>query len=153
MKKNVTIIGAGISSLSTACFLAKDGYQVTILEKNKTIGGRARQFESDGFVFDMGPSWYWMPDVFERFYNQFGYTTADFYELKRLDPSYRVFWNDNSFDDVPADLETYKKWFEKLEPGSSKHLDQFLKEAKYKYEVGMNDLVHKPSLSWSRNEK
>jgi len=94
MKKNVTIIGAGISSLSTACFLAKDGYKVTILEKNKTIGGRARQFESDGFIFDMGPSWYWMPDVFERFYNQFGYTTADFYELKRLDPSYRVFWND-----------------------------------------------------------
>lgn len=149
MNKKVTIIGAGISSLSTACFLAKDGYKVTILEKNKTIGGRARQFSEDGFVFDMGPSWYWMPDVFERFYNQFGYTTSDFYELKRLDPSYRVFWDDNSFDDIPADLETYKNWFDKLEPGSSKHLEQFLKEAKYKYEVGMNDLVHKPSLSWA----
>jgi phytoene desaturase len=149
MKKKVTIIGAGISSLSTACFLAKDGYDVTILEKNANIGGRARQFSTQGFVFDMGPSWYWMPDVFERFYNQFGYTTSDFYELKRVDPSYRVFWEDNSFDDIPSDLETYKAWFEKLEPGSSKHLEQFLKEAKYKYEVGMNDLVHKPSLAWS----
>jgi phytoene desaturase len=149
MKKKVTIIGAGISSLSTACFLAKEGYDVTILEKNNTIGGRARQFSTQGFVFDMGPSWYWMPDVFERFYNQFGYTTSDFYELKRVDPSYRVFWEDDSFDDIPSDLHTYKAWFEKLEPGSSKHLEQFLKEAKYKYEVGMNDLVHKPSLAWS----
>lgn len=149
MKKKVTIIGAGISSLSSACFLAKEGYDVTILEKNATIGGRARQFSTQGFVFDMGPSWYWMPDVFERFYNQFGYTTSDFYELKRLDPSYRVFWPDNSFDDIPSDLDTYKQWFEKLEPGSSVHLEKFLKEAKYKYEVGMNDLVHKPSLAWS----
>jgi phytoene desaturase len=149
MSKKVTIIGAGISSLSSACFLAKEGYDVTILEKNNTIGGRARQFSTNGFVFDMGPSWYWMPDVFERFYNQFGYTTSDFYELKRLDPSYRVFWQDNSFDDIPSDLDTYKKWFEKLEPGSSIHLEKFLKEAKYKYEVGMNDLVHKPSLAWS----
>ena len=91
MKKKATILGAGISGLSAASFLAKSGWDVTILEKNPTIGGRARQFSSDGFTFDMGPSWYWMPDVFEQFYQKFGYTTADFYELKRLDPSYRVY--------------------------------------------------------------
>jgi phytoene desaturase len=147
MTKKVTILGSGISSLSASAFLAKAGYDVTILEKNNTIGGRARQFSQDGFVFDMGPSWYWMPDVFERFYQQFGYTTSDFYELKRLDPSYRVYWQDHSYTDVPANMSELEAWFESLEPGSSKQLRAFLKEAKYKYEVGMNDLVHRPSLS------
>lgn len=149
MNKNITVIGSGVSGLSTACFLAKEGHNVILLEKNETIGGRARQFESDGFVFDMGPSWYWMPEVFERFYNQFNHTSSDFYELKRLDPSYRVFWKNESFDDVPAKIEEYYAWFEELEPGSSKKLDKFLKEAAYKYTAGMNDLVHKPSLKWS----
>jgi phytoene desaturase len=145
--KKITVIGSGVAGLSAASFLAKEGHDVTLLEKNDTIGGRARQFEENGFVFDMGPSWYWMPDVFERFYQQFGHTTSDFYELKRLDPSYRVFWKDDTFDDVPANLEEFYAWFEKMEPGSSEKLDKFLKEAAYKYEVGINDLVHKPSLS------
>jgi len=147
--KKVTIIGAGISSLSSASFLAKEGYDVTILEKNNSIGGRARQFSEKGFVFDMGPSWYWMPDVFEQFYNKFGYTTSDFYELKRLDPSYRIFWQDNTQSDIPASEQALFNWFEELEPGSSKKLQLFLAEAKYKYEVGMQDLVYKPSLKVS----
>ena len=129
MSKKVTIIGAGISSLSAAAFLAKDGYDVTILEKNATIGGRARQFEVDGFTFDMGPSWYWMPDVFEQFYNKFGYTTSDFYELKRLDPSYSVFWNDGTKTAIPANEEQLFQWFESLEVGSSSKLKKFLAEA------------------------
>ncbi len=145
--KKITVIGSGVAGLSAASFLAKEGHAVTLLEKNDSIGGRARQFQEKGFVFDMGPSWYWMPDVFERYYQQFGHTTADFYELKRLDPSYRVFWKDNSFDDIPANLQEFYAWFEKLEPGSSAKLDKFLEEAAYKYEVGINDLVHKPSLS------
>jgi len=149
MQKKITLLGSGIASLSCASFLAKAGHDVTILEKNDSIGGRARQFETDGFVFDMGPSWYWMPDVFERFYNQFGHTTSDFYELVRLDPSYRVFWEDDSFTDVPASLDEMYIWFESLEPGSADKLKKFLKDAAYKYEVGMNDLVHKPSLKWT----
>jgi phytoene desaturase len=146
MKKRITVIGSGIAGLSCASFLAKEGHAVTLIEKNSSIGGRARQFEAEGFVFDMGPSWYWMPDVFERFYNQFGYKTEDFYQLKRLSPSYRIFWQDETSDDVPSDLDEFYAWFEKLEPGSSKKLDKFLEEAAYKYDVGMNDLVHKPSL-------
>lgn len=146
MRKKITVIGSGIAGLSCASFLAKEGHEVTILEKNDSIGGRARKFEANGFLFDMGPSWYWMPDVFERFYQQFGHTASDFYELKRLDPSYRVFWQDKSFDDIPADLNAFRNWFEELEPGSAVKLDKFLKEAAYKYEVGINDLVHKPSL-------
>ena len=146
MNERIVVIGSGVAGLSSASFLAKQGYNVTLLEKNDTIGGRARKFETDGFVFDMGPSWYWMPDVFERFYNQFGHTASDFYELQRLDPSYRVYWKDDTFNDIPANLEEFYNWFESLEPGSSKKLDKFLKEASYKYDVGINDLVHKPSL-------
>ena len=100
MPKKVIIIGSGISCLSAACFLGREGYDVTIIEKNDSIGGRARKFHADGFTFDMGPSWYWMPEVFENFYNQFGHKVSDFYNLKRLDPSYRVFWNDDSHTDV-----------------------------------------------------
>ena len=146
MKKRVGIIGSGVSSLSSASFLAKAGYVVTIFEKNDTIGGRGRQFKSNGFTFDMGPSWYWMPDVFEQFYAKFGYTSSDFYELKRLDPSYRVFWPDNTNNTIPASLDSMYDWFEQLEPGSSTKLKKFLKEAAYKYQVGMEDLVFKPSL-------
>jgi phytoene desaturase len=146
MKKKATILGAGISGLSAASFLAKSGWDVTILEKNPTIGGRARQFSEKGFTFDMGPSWYWMPDVFEQFYQKFGYTTADFYDLKRLDPSYRVYWEDQSHSDIPATMGELEALFESLEPGSSIKLREFLKDAKYKYEVGMKDLVYKPSL-------
>ncbi len=147
MKKKVVILGAGIASLSAASFLSQKGYHVTILEKNPTIGGRARQFSVDGFTFDMGPSWYWMPEVFENFYQKFGHTSSDFYSLKRLDPSYNVFWPDHSKTEVPATMLEIENWFESLEKGSAIKLQKFLKEAKYKYEVGMNDLVFKPSLS------
>ncbi|MDX1652899.1 MAG: phytoene desaturase family protein [Brumimicrobium sp.] len=146
MRNKITVIGSGIAGLSCASYLAKEGQDVTLIEKNNSIGGRARKFEQDGFMFDMGPSWYWMPDVFERFYNHFGHTGSDFYELRRLSPSYRVFWQDDTFDDVPADLTEFYAWFEKMEPGSSSKLDKFLEEAAYKYEVGINDLVHKPGL-------
>jgi len=149
MSKKVAILGAGISSLSAAAFLAKEGYEVCVFEKNESIGGRARKFEHNGFVFDMGPSWYWMPDVFERFFKEFGYTTSDFYDLIRLDPSYRIFWEDQTKTDVPANMDELNALFEELEPGSAKHLQTFLKEAEYKYEVGMKDLVHKPSLRWT----
>lgn len=148
MQKKVLVIGGGIASLSCASFLAKAGYRVTIIEKNSQLGGRARQFHHEGFVFDMGPSWYWMPDVFEEFYQKFGHTTSDFYELQRLDPSYRVFWEDETHSDIPADAQALKNWFEHLEPGSGEKLDQFLQDARYKYEVGMKELVHKPGRTW-----
>jgi phytoene desaturase len=145
--KKAVVIGAGIAGMSAASYLAKAGFSVTIIEKNSSIGGRARQFKSDGFTFDMGPSWYWMPDVFEKFYNDFGKSTSDFYELIRLDPSYKVIWKNGEGIDIPADMPGIEALFERFEPGSSKKLQKFLKEAAYKYEVGINDLVYKPSLS------
>ena len=145
--KKVVVIGAGFAGLSAATHLADAGYQVTMLEKNATPGGRARQFTSDGFVFDMGPSWYWMPDIFDEYFARFGKQTADYYDLVRLDPSYAVFFGKNHTLEVPARMEALYAVFEQYEPGSSKKLQQFLKEAKYKYEVGMRDFVHKPGHS------
>jgi len=149
MSKNVVIIGSGFAGLSAACCLAKEGYSVTVYEKNSSPGGRARKFSEDGFTFDMGPSWYWMPDVFEKFFNHFGKSTTDYYDLERLDPSYRVFFEDGKPTDIPAKGEAINRLFESLEPGSSEKLDEFLNEAAYKYDVGINDLVHKPGKSIS----
>lgn len=145
--EKVTIIGSGFAGLSTACFLAQKGYDVTVIEKNTTPGGRARSFEEKGYTFDMGPSWYWMPDVFERFFNHFGYSHTDFYTLQRLDPSYKVFWEDESNDNIPANYNDLKALFNRIESGAGERLDQFLKEAAHKYDKGINEFVHKPSLS------
>jgi phytoene desaturase len=144
--KNVVIIGSGFAGLSAACFMAKAGWSVTVLEKQSIPGGRARQLKSDGYTFDMGPSWYWMPDVFERFFNCFAKKVTDYYQLDRLDPSYRIYWPEESMD-IPADYETLKNLFDSIEPGSSIMLDKFMKEARYKYKVGIDKLVHKPGKS------
>jgi len=147
MSKKVAIIGSGFSGLSTASILAKEGVDVTIFEKHDAVGGRARQFSESGFTFDMGPSWYWMPEVMEKFFSLFGEASADHFDLVRLDPSYRVFWEDGDFNDVPSSENNLMELFETLEPGSSKHLKKFLAEAEYKYKVGIEDLVYKPGLS------
>lgn len=145
--KTALVIGAGFSGLSAACVLAKNGFDVTVLEKNEGIGGRARKFEHEGFVFDMGPSWYWMPDVFENFFNYFGKSASDYYRLIRLDPSYRVVFKGPETVDIPANYEDFRQLLERMETGSAKQLDRFLKHAKYKYEVGVNDLVYRPGNS------
>lgn len=146
LTKSVIVIGTGFAGLSVAAFMARDGWEVTVIEKNATPGGRAKQLNDNGFTFDMGPSFYWMPDVFERFFAQFGKKVSDYYTLHRLDPSYRIYWNDG-YTDVPADYDSLKQVFESLEPGSAIMLDKYLKEAAYKYETGMKKLVYKPGLS------
>ena len=145
-RKKVVVIGAGFAGMSVASFLAKSGYDVTVLEKHSMPGGRARKFSVDGFTFDMGPSWYWMPDVFERYFKQFGKQVSDYYKLKRLDPSYRIYWEDAPMD-IPASYSDLKALFNQLEPGSAEKLEQFIAEAAYKYKVGINKLVHKPGRS------
>lgn len=142
----VNVIGSGFSGLASACYLAKAGYEVHLIEKNNQTGGRARQFEAEGFTFDMGPSWYWMPEVFEHFFADFGKTVSDYYTLERLDPSYQVFFKDETIP-IPADFKALLELFEKIEKGSSVHLKKFLDSAEYKYKVGLGEFVHKPSLS------
>lgn len=146
-KKDIAVIGSGFAGLSAAALLAQMGHEVTLYEKNSTIGGRARVFEAEGFVFDMGPSWYWMPEVFEEYFARFGKSHKDFYDLIRLDPSYRVFWKDNTHWDIPATKKELIDLFEETEKGAGKKLEAFLKEASVKYEAGMKKFVWKPSLS------
>jgi phytoene desaturase len=147
MKHRVIVIGSGFAGLSVATHLAHQGYEVEVFEKNDSLGGRARKFEQDGFTFDMGPSWYWMPDVFERYFNKFGKSVSDYYDLIRLDPSYRIYFSEDHQMDLPASMQGMYELFEKYEPGSSSALKKFMTEAAYKYEVGMNDLVYKPGQS------
>ena len=145
--KKIIVIGAGFSGLAAATTLADKGYSVTILEKNSVLGGRARKFEQNGFTFDMGPSWYWMPDVFDAYFASFGRSVSDYYDLIRLDPSYNIFFGPDHKMQIPANLNQLFDLFEKYEKGSSQKLKQFLSEAKYKYEVGMNEFVQKPGHS------
>ena len=147
MGKRVIVIGSGFAGLSAATHLAAKGYEVTVLEKNDCAGGRARVFRTQGFTFDMGPSWYWMPEVFEQYFEHFGKKRSDYYDLVRLDPSYTVTFSDGDVMRVPANMGELEAMFEHYEPGSTANLRQFLKEAQYKYEVGMGEFVHKPGHS------
>jgi phytoene desaturase len=146
LKPTTTIIGSGFSSLAAATTLAASGVDVTILEKNSSAGGRARKFEHNGFTFDMGPSWYWMPDVFEKYFERFNKKASDYYDLVRLDPSYSVFFKDERMD-IPASFTSLAMLFESKEKGAGKQLELFLKDASIKYSAGIDDLVYKPGLS------
>ncbi len=147
MSKSVAIIGAGFSGLSSACYLAKNGFDVTVFEKLASPGGRAGQIKEDGFVFDLGPSWYWMPDIFENFFNDFNKSAADYYKLIKLDPSYRVFYSKSDYIDIHASWEKLSTLFEKIEPGSSKNLKKFLNDAELKYKIGVHNAAMKPGKS------
>ena len=143
MKKNIAIIGSGFSSLSAACYLAKAGHNVTIYEKNDALGGRARQFKAAGFTFDMGPSWYWMPDVFDKFFNDFGKKVSDYFTLTKLSPAYRVYFGKDDFIDIEDTPEKICKKFESIEKGSGEKLKKYLKIAKENYEIGVTDMLYK----------
>jgi phytoene desaturase len=144
--KEIAIIGSGFSSLSAACHLAKEGYSVSIFEKNHTIGGRARQLLKDGFTFDMGPSWYWMPDIFEKFFGAFGKKPSDYYELEKLDPAYKIFFADDTIT-IGDCMDKICTEFERIEPGSAVHLKTFIKKAQTNYDIAINKIVLKPGLS------
>lgn len=147
MTKTIAIIGSGFSALAASCYLAQQGNKVTIYEKNETIGGRARQFKKDGFTFDMGPSWYWMPDVFERFFQDFNKKPSDYYELIKLNPAYRVYFGINDFINICDNLEDIKSTFETIEKGSGKELETFINQAKSNYDIAIKDLVYRPGIS------
>ena len=146
MAKKIIVTGSGFSGLSAASFMAKAGWQVIVLEKHASPGGRARQLVDNGFTFDMGPSWYWMPEVFDRYFAELGKKRENFYQLSRLNPSYRVYWKDGCTD-IPAGTEAMKELFESFEPGAALQLEKFLSEASCKYKTGMDELVFKPGQS------
>ncbi|MFO7702150.1 MAG: phytoene desaturase family protein [Psychroflexus maritimus] len=147
MTKKIAIIGSGFSSLAAASYLAKDGAEVHVFEKNDSIGGRARQFKANGFTFDMGPSWYWMPDVFERFFNDFGKSASDYYTLDKLDPAYTVYFGKDEAIKIGDNLEKIYQVFEEKEKGGATKLKKFIDEASDNYDIAIKDLVYKPGLS------
>ncbi|HHZ65913.1 MAG TPA: phytoene desaturase [Flavobacteriales bacterium] len=147
MSKKVAVLGGGIAGLSAASIMALNGFDVSLFEKNAEVGGRASKFEKDGFSFDMGPTWYWMPDIIEDFFQIFEGSAADHYELQRLDPSYRVFFGKNDFIDIPSSVDEIAGLFESLEKGAGASLRKYLREAEYKYTVGLKKFAFKPGLS------
>ena len=147
MKKRITIIGSGFSALAASSYLAKSGHEVHVYEKNESVGGRARQLKIDGFTFDMGPSWYWMPDVFDRFFADFGKKTTDYYELIKLSPAYRVYFGVDEFIAIADNLPEIEATFEKIEKGSGAVLHDFMMEAQSNYNIAIKDLVYRPGVS------
>ena len=145
--KKISIIGSGFSSLSAACYLAKQGNEVTVFEKNQTVGGRARQYIDSGYTFDIGPSWYWMPDIFEKFFENFGRQPSDYYSLERLDPAYQVYFNKDDSLTIPGFTDEVIKVFEAREKGAGRQLEKLLKSAGYNYDVAINDIVYRPGKS------
>ncbi len=143
----VTVIGAGFSGLAAATHLAKAGFEVRLLEQHDQAGGRARSFEAEGFRFDMGPSWYWMPDIFERYFAAFGKRVDDLYDLRRLDPSYRLVWSKEDPWDIPAGLDALRGFFEGQRSGAAESFDRFVEQTRYIYESAVSDYLLRPSLS------
>ncbi|MFL9844847.1 phytoene desaturase family protein [Flavobacterium rhizosphaerae] len=144
MQKKVCVIGSGFSSLASSCFLAQKGYDVIVLEKNNHVGGRANQLKREGFTFDMGPTFYWMPDVFEDFFRAFGHKPSDFYKLNKLNPAYKVFFENNESINIADNLNDIIATFERIEQGSGKKLKGFIENAQSNYDIAIKDLVYKP---------
>ncbi len=155
----VAVIGSGFSSLASACYLAKAGYEVVVYEKNATIGGRARQLQAQGFTFDIGPTWYWMPDVFESFFADFNKKPSDYYILEKLTPAYKVYFSPTDFVEIADNIEDIAKSFEGIEKGSSKKLFKFISEAQSNYDIAIKDLVYRPGdsirelITWQTTKK
>ncbi|MGC6423192.1 MAG: phytoene desaturase family protein [Flavobacteriaceae bacterium] len=147
MKRKVLVIGSGFSSLSSASYLAQMGHEVHVFEKNSALGGRARQLKKNGFTFDMGPSWYWMPDVFEKYFGDFEKKPSDYYQLHRLNPAYRVYFGKNDTIEIGDSLDKIYHVFEKEEKGSGKKLQSFISEARTNYDIAILDLVYRPGIS------
>ncbi len=143
----IAIIGSGFSSLTASCYLAKAGHEVHVFEKNDTLGGRARQLKSKGFTFDIGPTWYWMPDIFERFFNDFNKKPQDYYQLEKLSPAYKVYFGENNSINIADNLAEIVATFENIEKGSGKILESFIKEAKTNYEIALTEIVYRPGDS------
>ena len=145
--KKIIVIGSGFSSISVASYLAKEGHEVAVYEKNSTPGGRARQFKKDGFTFDIGPSWYWMPDVFDSYFGDFGKKVSEYYTLEKLDPGYEVYFDKQESIKIGDTLEKIYVAFEKEEAGSSIPLKRFIKKAEDNYNIAIKDLVYRPGIS------
>ena len=147
MKRKIAIIGSGFSSLSAAAYLAQKEFEVHVFEKNSMVGGRAARLKIKGFTFDIGPTWYWMPDIFESYFNDFGKQVSDYYKLDKLNPAYEVYFNKLDSVKIGDSLEKICQEFERIEPGSGSVLKKFMRKAEKHYEIAVKDMVYKPGIS------
>ncbi len=143
MARRIVVIGAGFGGLSAAALLARQGHSVTVVERNDQAGGRATVWEQGGFRFDLGPSWYLMPEVFDRFFNDLGTSSAEQLQLTRLSPSYRIFFGPDDVVDVPADIEATLDLFETFEANGGAKLQRYLSIAAEQYQVAMSEVIYR----------
>ena len=146
--KSAIVIGSGFSGLSSAAYLAKEGFDVTVIEKNKELGGRARKFKSAGFTFDMGPSWYWMPEIFDNFFSDFDFKTKEYFDLKKLDPGFKIVFKDSEMK-IPSNWSEICSLFDKYEERGAMKLNNFMQDAEKKYRIGLKFLYNSPGLSFA----
>ena len=147
--KKIGVIGAGLSSLYASCHLAKRGFEVSVFDKNNMPGGRSQFFKDKGFTFDMGPSWYWMPEVIDRLFNDLSENREDYFKLTRLDPAYKVYWSDKSATTIPMEHEKLIALFDSFEKNGGQKLEHFLSDAKIKYDISMGSFIENPGLKIS----
>jgi phytoene desaturase len=147
MSKKIIVIGSGLAGMSCAAYLGKAGHRVTVIEKNSTYGGRLQTVSQQGYTFDSGPSWYWMPDIFDSFFEDFDKKTNDYYDLRRINPGYRVYFSEGEYFDLVENLDELKRNFGKIEKGGGRALQRYLDDAGEKYEVAVKKFMYKPSLS------
>ena len=147
MSKKIIVIGSGLAGMSCAAYLGKAGHRVTVIEKNSTYGGRLQTVSQQGYTFDSGPSWYWMPDIFDSFFEDFDKKTNDYYDLRRINPGYRVYFSEGEYFDLVENLDELKRNFSKIEKGGGRALQRYLDDAGEKYEVAVKKFMYKPSLS------
>ncbi|MEI7943042.1 MAG: phytoene desaturase family protein, partial [Candidatus Riflemargulisbacteria bacterium] len=145
MTKKVIIVGGGIGGLATSCLLAKKGYEVVLYEKEERLGGRCNLLQEKGYSFDMGPSWYLMPEVFEHYFKLLGEKIEDYLDLVKLEPSYRVFYDTSKVNhkDIFTNRDKLKDIFESFEPGSFEKLEEYLVYAQEQYGIAMDEFVYR----------
>jgi len=146
--RKVFVIGAGFSGLSAAALLAKDSFDVTILEKNDRPGGRAMVWKEKGYTFDMGPSWYMMIEAFEDLFTAFGKKPEDYFETIRLDPSYRVFFSENESYDIMDDVTKNIELFDTFEENGGEKLKNFLARSQKMYDIAFQNFIYKDYWSF-----
>lgn len=147
LKKKVIVIGGGVAGLSSAALLGKYGFEVVLIEKNNNLGGRMGQWKSKGFTFDTGPSWYLMPDVMENYFRKFNKKPSDYFNLKKLSPSYRAWFDKDNFVDIESHLSAAKKTFDSFEKHGGKKLQQYLNISKELYDTAMSDYLYSNNYS------
>src|SRR5690606_25252069 len=142
-RPSAVVIGGGIAGLATAALLARDGYRVEVLERGAEVGGRAGSWSAGGFRFDTGPSWYLMPEVFDRFFELVGTSTAEQLELTTLDPAYRVHFEGHAEPvEILADTAANLATFERIEPGAGRRLADHLASARRTYDVALRHFLY-----------